>query len=41
LYYDPLISRGSVRALNAFARASGLLSREPAYEEVVATHLKP
>lgn len=39
-YYDPLISPASVRALNGFARASGLLSREPAYEEVVATHLK-
>ena len=39
-YYDPLISRESVRALNGFARASGLLSREPAYEEVVAAHLK-
>ena len=39
-YYDPLISRGSVRALNGFARASGLLSRDPAYEEVVAAHLK-
>lgn len=41
LYYDPLISRESVRALNAFARATGLLSREPGYEEVVATHLGP
>ena len=40
-YYDPLISPQSVRALNGFATASGLLSREPAYDEVVATHLKP
>jgi ABC-type nitrate/sulfonate/bicarbonate transport system substrate-binding protein len=39
-YYDPLISPECVRALNGFARASGLLSREPAYEEVVAAHLK-
>jgi len=39
-YYDSLISRESVRTLNGFARAIGLLSREPAYEEVVATHLK-
>jgi len=40
-YYEPLISRESVHALNGFARASGLLSREPAYEEVVAPHMKP
>jgi NitT/TauT family transport system substrate-binding protein len=36
LYYDPLISQESVRALNSFARALGLLSVEPAYEEIVA-----
>jgi ABC-type nitrate/sulfonate/bicarbonate transport system substrate-binding protein len=35
-YYESLISRESVLALNAFARATGVLSREPAYEEVVA-----
>lgn len=35
-YYSAAISQASVRALNAFASASGLLSREPAYEEVVA-----
>jgi len=41
-YYDPAISEASVRALNAFARATGLLSREPAYQEVVAApHLMP
>jgi len=39
-YYDPLISRESALALNAFARATGLLSREPAYEDVVA-HFGP
>jgi len=39
-YYDPLISRESALALNAFAKASGLLSREPAYEDVVA-HFGP
>jgi NitT/TauT family transport system substrate-binding protein len=39
-YYDPLISRQSALALNAFAKASGLLSREPAYEDVVA-HFGP
>jgi NitT/TauT family transport system substrate-binding protein len=39
-YYDSLISRESVRTLNGFARAIGLLSREPTYEEVVATHSK-
>ncbi len=37
-YYDPLISRETVRALNEFARAMGLLSREPAYEDIVAAH---
>jgi NitT/TauT family transport system substrate-binding protein len=36
LYYDPLISQESVRELNSFARALGLLSREPAYEKIVA-----
>jgi NitT/TauT family transport system substrate-binding protein len=37
-YYEPLISQASVRALNGFARSMGLLSREPAYEDVVAAH---
>ena len=36
-YYDPLISHESVRELNAFARAMGLLRREARYDEVVAT----
>jgi ABC-type nitrate/sulfonate/bicarbonate transport system substrate-binding protein len=36
LYYDPLISQESVRALNGFASALGLLSVEPGYEEIVA-----
>jgi len=40
-YYDPVISRASVLALNAFARATGLLSSEPDYEEVVATRFRP
>ena len=35
-YYDPLISAAHAQALNGFARAMGLLAREPAYEEVVA-----
>jgi ABC-type nitrate/sulfonate/bicarbonate transport system substrate-binding protein len=35
-YYDSAISEASVRALNEFAKATGLLSRAPAYEEVVA-----
>src|SRR5882724_2867457 len=39
-YYEPLISRTSVNALNGFARAIGLLSRDPSYEDVVETHLK-
>jgi ABC-type nitrate/sulfonate/bicarbonate transport system substrate-binding protein len=38
-YYEPLISRENVLALNAFAKACGLLSREPTYENVV--HLRP
>ena len=38
-YYESLISRENVLALNAFAKASGLLSRDPVYEEVVA-HLQ-
>jgi ABC-type nitrate/sulfonate/bicarbonate transport system substrate-binding protein len=38
-YYDALISPASVRALNAFARAGGLLARDPAYDEIVAAHL--
>jgi NitT/TauT family transport system substrate-binding protein len=41
-YYDAAISEASVRALNAFARATGLLSRDPAFEEVVVdAHLRP
>jgi ABC-type nitrate/sulfonate/bicarbonate transport system substrate-binding protein len=40
-YYDPSISQISVHALNGFAKAMKLLSQDPAYEEVVATHLKP
>jgi ABC-type nitrate/sulfonate/bicarbonate transport system substrate-binding protein len=39
-YYEPLISRASVQALNGFARAMGLLSREPSYDEVVAAQLR-
>ena len=39
-YYDPAISRKAVESLNAFARASGLLSRAPAYEQVVATQFQ-
>src|SRR5260370_470083 len=39
-YYDPTISRESVDSLNAFARATGLLSGAPAYERVVATQFQ-
>jgi ABC-type nitrate/sulfonate/bicarbonate transport system substrate-binding protein len=35
-YYDPTISRETVDSLNAFARASGLLSAAQDYERVVA-----
>jgi len=39
-YYDPRISRETVDSLNAFARASGLLSAAPDYEGVVATQFQ-
>src|SRR6266851_7558337 len=39
-YYDPTISREAVDSLNAFARATGLLSVAPAYEQVVATQFQ-
>ena len=34
-FYDPIISRRSVEAMNRFARDMGLLSRDVAYEDVV------
>lgn len=40
LFYDPEISTGSVDSVNAFARASGLLSGTPAYEQVVAARFQ-
>jgi ABC-type nitrate/sulfonate/bicarbonate transport system substrate-binding protein len=39
-FYDPAISVEAVRALNAFARHAGLLSRAPEYAEVVATQFQ-
>ena len=39
-YYDPAISMETVDSLNAFARATGLLSGAPAYERVVATQFQ-
>src|SRR6266513_5282161 len=39
-YYDPTISRETVDSLNAFARATGLLTGAPAYEQVVATQFQ-
>jgi ABC-type nitrate/sulfonate/bicarbonate transport system substrate-binding protein len=39
-YYDPAISGETVDSLNAFARASGLLSGTAAYERVVATQFQ-
>ncbi len=39
-FYDPEISGDTVRALNAFAKDMGLLSRAVAYEQVVATRFK-
>jgi ABC-type nitrate/sulfonate/bicarbonate transport system substrate-binding protein len=40
-YYDPEISSNTADALNTFAQETGLLSRVPAYEEVVATRFLP
>ena len=39
-YYDPTISGETVDSLNAFARATGLLSGAPGYERVVATQFQ-
>jgi len=39
-FYDPAISAHAVDSLNAFARATGLLSGEPSYEQVVATRFQ-
>ncbi len=39
-YYDPAISREAVGSLNAFSRATGLLSGAAAYERVVATQFQ-
>ena len=39
-YYDPAISRETVDSLNAFSRATGLLSGTAAYERVVATQFQ-
>jgi len=39
-YYDPTISGEAVDSLNAFARATGLLSAAPAYDRVVATQFQ-
>jgi ABC-type nitrate/sulfonate/bicarbonate transport system substrate-binding protein len=39
-FYDPVISEGSVAAMNAFARAIGLLEAPVAYDEVVATRFR-
>jgi len=39
-FYDPVISEGSVAAMNGFARAIGLLKAPVAYDEVVATSFR-
>jgi NitT/TauT family transport system substrate-binding protein len=39
-YYDPEIPAAAADALGAFARSLGLVSREAAYEEVVATRFR-
>ena len=39
-YYDPAISREAVESLNAFARATGLLSGAQPFEQVVATQFQ-
>jgi NitT/TauT family transport system substrate-binding protein len=40
-FYDPTITPASVQSMNAFARSEGLLDRDVAYEQVVATQLAP
>jgi ABC-type nitrate/sulfonate/bicarbonate transport system substrate-binding protein len=40
LFYDPEISSDSVESLNAFARATGLLSGRPVHEQIVATRFQ-
>jgi ABC-type nitrate/sulfonate/bicarbonate transport system substrate-binding protein len=39
-YYDPVISEETVTHLNDFARASGLLSQDVPYDQVVATQFR-
>lgn len=39
-FYDPAISADTVDALNGFARATGLLSGAPSYEQIVATRFQ-
>jgi ABC-type nitrate/sulfonate/bicarbonate transport system substrate-binding protein len=39
-FYDPVISDGSVAAMNRFAQAIGLLAGPVAYDEVVATRFR-
>lgn len=39
-FYDPVISEGSVAAMNGFAQAIGLLEAPVAYDDVVATRFR-
>ena len=39
-FYDAAISRDAVSGMNQFARAMGLLTREPSYDAVVATQFR-
>jgi NitT/TauT family transport system substrate-binding protein len=40
-YYDASISRAAVQRMVGFSNAAGILKRQPAYEEVVATQFEP
>jgi ABC-type nitrate/sulfonate/bicarbonate transport system substrate-binding protein len=39
-FYDPVVGEDAVAAMNAFARALGLLTAPVAYEDVVATRFR-
>jgi hypothetical protein len=40
-FYDPIISKSAVAALNRFGHALGLLATAVPYEQVVATRFHP
>jgi len=40
-YYDAAISRAAIDRMIRFSNAAGVLKRQPAYEEIVATRFEP